>query len=191
MESGSSTWVIQHGVITRLSYTLELPGIYCATLPRNTNKQFAFPKAFSSISTLHRAHKSWFLCSFSLSCKVRCKWLNVKQRNFSTCPKLHSPHPTLYSAFLLRSFVKHQHRYKPSPMTTNIKDWCTKTGLASFQRLQTFRWTSTQTEGDTFELVTCCTKARLMKSTLVRTLILMDPASQECPWQLHIPWING
>jgi len=99
---------------------------------KNTNKQFAYPKAFRSISTLHRAHKSWFLCSFSLSCKVRCKWLNVKQRNLSTGPKLHSPHLTLYSAFLLRSFVKHQHRYKPSPMTTNIKDWCTKTGLASF-----------------------------------------------------------
>ncbi len=42
-------------------------------------------------------------------------------------------------------------------------------------------WTSTQTEGHTFELVNCCTKAGLMKSTLVRTLILPDPASAECP----------
>jgi hypothetical protein len=121
VESGSSAWVIQHGVVTRLGFTLWISWYILYHTSKNTNKQFAHPKAFASISTLHRAHKSWFLRSFSLSCKVSRKWLNVKQRNLSTGPKLHSPHPTLYSAFLLRSFVKHQHRYKPSPMTTNIK----------------------------------------------------------------------
>ncbi len=128
-------------------------------ISKNTGKQFAYPKAFQSIPTVHRAHESWLLCSFSLSCEVRCKWLNVKERNLSTGPPNCTAHIQLYSAFLLRSCVKQQHRLKPSP---------TKIVLASFQRLQTFQRTSTQTEGHTFELVTCSTKAGLIKSTLVR-----------------------
>lgn len=84
---------------------------------KNTGKQFAYPKAFQSIPTVHRAHESWLLCSFSLSCKVRCKWLNVKQRILSTAFLNHTTHTPTYKCLSLEIFEEHQHKFKPSPTT--------------------------------------------------------------------------
>lgn len=64
--------------------------------------------------------------------------------------------------------------------------WNVSVDIFSYGSHLKLLWTSTQTEGHTLELVTCSAKVELMKSTLVRTLILRDLASEECPFTTTI-----